>query len=211
MAASIQPTDSGAGVYDVLGDAATYTGQARNAIDTIAGTAYKPLGVLDYLLPPMLFFRLGYSANADMTTASGRAALKGKLDDLHGKLATAADEAAALGDNPVGADRAAAWNALLADAETVGAKITAEIKRVQAAVAPYEKIADAPGNALTDLGLGAGGALQGAGKGARGVLDITGTILRWLPLLLLLGVVGLVAVLFIKRIPQKWIASRRKG
>jgi hypothetical protein len=202
MALTLLATDSGAAAYEPLGSAAEYVGRARVALGSV--TAATAPSFWETINPVLLFVKLGGQLNADLSTATGRKVAATQLGDLELALSQAASEAATLGDGPIGDANAARWTALLAKADGAGAAVTDQIKRVQAAAAPTNKIVETPGNALLDLG---GGAAAGVGGAAKAV----GWLARNLVWVILLGVLGLVGVLLLLRLPQRWLTAHRKG
>lgn len=209
MGATLQGSDSGAVAYEYVGTAAEMVGRTRNALGSV--TAAKPLSLLELILPPLAFLKAGGQLNADLSTASARNATASRLGDLELALAQAADAAAACGDNPIGDGNAAAWNNLLRQAESAGPAIANEIARVNAAARTTNTITEAPGKALESLGLGGAKAVEGAGAGLGAGARALAWIARNLVWLVVGGAVVTVGVLLLLKIPQRWLARRRKG
>lgn len=205
----LAPDDSGAAAYDVLESATIAARTAKEAMGSV--TAARPLGLLDLILPPLAFLRAGSQFNADLRTGAARTAATNRLADLELALGNACEEAARLDAAAIGDDNATRWNALLEQAAAAGATVGAEVQRARAAGAPLERALDAPGTALEGLAAGAGSAVRGVGTAGAGALGVVGWLGRNLGWLLLGAAVVGIGVLFLLKLPQRWIARAKKG
>jgi hypothetical protein len=209
MGYQLQADDLGVTAYQVLESATIQVRMAHDAMGNV--TAAQPLSLLEIIMPPLAFLKAGGQAAADMKTAAGRNAAAQRLADLELALGNACEQAAAADQGPIGERAAAQFNALLAQAEDAGATVTRELQRAQAAAAPTNTIAEAPGTALEAVGVGGAAAVRGVGQGVGAAVGAVGWVGRNL-LWLILGAVGVgVGLLFVFKLPQRWIARRRKG